>query len=151
MALAIILIGLAADRITKMLAEAHLYGKAPVPFVKGIAELTYLRNTGAAFSFLSGRTRLLAVFTLFVAVYLVYFLIKQKKKNPAKKLYLMSIAMIITGALGNMWDRFALGYVIDFINFTFISFPVFNVADIFITIGGVIFCCCLLFDKSVEL
>lgn len=151
MSFILIILGIAADRITKLLAEARLSGKEAVPFVKGIAELTYLRNTGAAFSFLSGKTKLLAVFTLVVIAFLIVFLLKQTKKNPGKKLYLMSLAMIITGAVGNMWDRFAYGYVIDFINFTFMHFPVFNVADIFITVGGIAFCCCLLFDKTVDL
>lgn len=151
MYIAVILLGIAADRITKFYAQAFLEGKGAVPFVKGIAELLYLRNTGAAFSFLSGRTMLLAVFTLFVVAGLILFLRDQKKKNPGKKLYLLSLAFIISGALGNMWDRFAYGYVIDFINFTFIDFPVFNFADILITVGGTVFCCCLLFDRSVDL
>lgn len=59
--------------------------------------------------------------------------------------------MIIGGALGNMCDRFAFGYVVDFIDFCLIDFPVFNVADIFITIGGVLFCYCLIFDKEIRL
>ncbi|MBQ1465391.1 MAG: signal peptidase II, partial [Eubacteriaceae bacterium] len=84
-------------------------------------------------------------------VLLVVFMIFQKKKNPSKKLYIISLAMILGGALGNMFDRFAYGYVVDFVDFILINFAVFNVADIFITVGGTIFCCCLLFDKEIKL
>ena len=139
------------DRITKMLCVKYLAGEASIPIIKGVLQLTYVRNTGAAFSIFSGSTRALAFFTVAVCILLVVFMIYQKKKNPSKKLYIISLAMILGGALGNMFDRFAYGYVVDFVDFILINFAVFNVADIFITVGGTIFCCCLLFDKEIKL
>lgn len=147
----LIIVSIGLDRITKWLAVKFLAGLPTIPLIKNVLHLTYTRNTGAAFSILSGKTFYLAIFTLAVVIALCFFMRSQKKRNPQKKLYIYSIAMIIGGAIGNMIDRFALGYVIDFIDFTLINFAVFNVADIFITIGGVLFCACLLFDKEIQM
>ncbi len=147
----IIVASIILDRLTKYLAVKFLAGLPTLPIIKNVIHLTYTRNTGAAFSIFSGKTMYLALFTLVVVVALTFFLISQKKKNPDKKMYLYSIAMIIGGAIGNMIDRFFLGYVVDFIDFTLINFAVFNVADIFITIGGILFCICLIFDKQIKM
>lgn len=147
----IIVASIILDRLTKYLAVKFLAGLPTLPIIKNVIHLTYTRNTGAAFSIFSGKTMYLAIFTLVVVVALTFFLISQKKKNPDKKLYLYSIAMMIGGAIGNMIDRFFLGYVVDFIDFTLINFAVFNVADIFITIGGILFCVCLIFDKQIKM
>lgn len=146
-----VLSALILDRITKLLAVKYLAGEASIPVIKGVLQLTYVRNTGAAFSIFSGSTRTLALFTVAVCFLLIIFMVSQKKKNPQKKLYIISLAMILGGALGNMFDRFAYGYVVDFVDFILINFAVFNVADIFITVGGTIFCCCLLFDREIKL
>lgn len=147
----IIVTSIILDRLTKYLAVKFLAGLPTLPIIKNVIHLTYTRNTGAAFSIFSGKTMYLALFTLVVVVALTFFLISQKKKNPDKKMYLYSIAMMIGGAIGNMIDRFFLGYVVDFIDFTLINFAVFNVADIFITIGGILFCVCLIFDKQIKM
>lgn len=147
----IIVASIILDRLTKYLAVKFLAGLPTLPIIKNVIHLTYTRNTGAAFSMFSGKTMYLALFTLVVVVALTFFLISQKKKNPDKKMYLYSIAMMIGGAIGNMIDRFFLGYVVDFIDFTLINFAVFNVADIFITIGGILFCICLIFDKQIKM
>ncbi|MBO4359840.1 MAG: signal peptidase II [Eubacteriaceae bacterium] len=146
-----VLCALILDRITKLICIKYLAGEASIPIIKGVLQLTYVRNTGAAFSMFSNSTRALAVFTAVVCVVLVFFMASQKKKNPGKRIYIMSLAMILGGALGNLYDRFAYGYVVDFVDFILINFAVFNVADIFITVGGAIFCCCLLFDKEIKL
>lgn len=147
----IIVTSIILDRLTKYLAVKFLAGLPTLPIIKNVIHLTYTRNTGAAFSIFSGKTMYLALFTLVVVVALTFFLISQKKKNTDKKMYLYSIAMMIGGAIGNMIDRFFLGYVVDFIDFTLINFAVFNVADIFITIGGILFCVCLIFDKQIKM
>ena len=98
---------------------------------------------------LSDSTVLLTIFSGIVIVIMILFLIKQKKRNRAINLFLLSISSIIGGAIGNLFDRIAYGYVVDFIDFYIINFAVFNIADCFITIGAVLFCACLIFDKRI--
>ena len=123
----------AADQLTKHLVLTHipLYGQVEV--LPGVVGLTYVQNFGAAFSALQGMQWLFAViFGLFtVAVIWEY----RKKSMPFTPFERWCIAAIYGGGLGNMIDRLRLGYVVDMIETQFISFPVFNVADCFITCG----------------
>lgn len=139
------------DRISKYFVVKLLKPLGTVPMVKGFFRLTYAENTGAAFSMLSEKTVLLATVSGIVILLLSFFLIRAYKLNPGKILYLTSIAMILGGAAGNWIDRTFFGYVIDFFDFEWINFAVFNVADSFITIGAIIFCAVLLFDNAVKL
>lgn len=122
-----------ADQISKYLVVAGipLYGSVEV--VPGVVGLTYVRNIGAAFSSFEGMQWLFAlVFVLFtILIFVEYF----KKKLPFTKLERWCIAAIYGGGLGNMIDRLRLGYVVDMIKTEFMDFPVFNVADCFITCG----------------
>ena len=126
----------AADQITKYLTVANIPLYADVPFIPGLLQLTYVQNTGAAFSSFQGQQWLFAlifgVFTLAV-VYEYY-----KKTMGFTKLEWWCIVAIYGGGLGNMIDRVRLGYVVDMIETTFMEFPVFNVADCFITCGAVL-------------
>ncbi len=123
----------AADQITKYLTVANIPLYADVPFIPGLLQLTYVQNTGAAFSSFEGQQWL---FALIFVVFTVAILYEYKKKAmPFTKLERWLIAAIYAGGLGNMIDRVRLGYVVDMIETTFIEFPVFNVADIFITCG----------------
>ena len=151
MAILIIALAVCLDWFTKAWAANILAVKGSIPLIKGVLNFTYTENTGAAFSIFSKHTSALGIFSAVVTLGLIGFMLLQKKKNPGKKIYLVSIAMIIGGALGNMRDRFVFGYVVDFIDFCLINFPVFNVADIFITIGGILFCYCLIFDKEIRM
>ena len=122
------------DQWTKALVRANIPYGGQVPLIPGVVRLTYVRNTGAAFSMLSGARwfflGLLAVFFLVVAL-----LIKKKLlKKPAE---LWCLAAIGGGALGNAIDRAVFGEVTDMIEPLFINFAVFNVADIFITCGAI--------------
>ena len=123
----------ALDQITKYLTVANipLYGE--VTFLPGILDLTYVRNTGAAFSSFEGMQWMFAlIFLIFTGLILwEYF----KKPMPFSKFERFCIAAIYGGGLGNMIDRFRQGYVVDMIETVFMDFPVFNVADIFITCG----------------
>ncbi len=139
------------DRISKYFVIKLLKPLGGIPVIRGIFRLTYAENTGAAFSMLSEKTVLLAAVSGIVILSLSFFLIRACKINPGKILYLTSIAMILGGAAGNWIDRTFLGYVIDFFDFEWINFAVFNVADSFITIGAIIFCAVLLFDNTVKL
>ena len=95
--------------------------------------LTYVRNTGAAFSSFEGMQWLFALIFLFFTVALLweYF----KKRLPFTRFERFCIAAIYGGGVGNMIDRLRLGYVVDMIETLFVDFPVFNVADCFITCG----------------
>ena len=123
----------ALDQWTKYLVVENipLYGR--VEAIPGVISWTYVQNTGAAFSSFQGMQWLfLAVFVVFTAGVIWMF---WKKKLPFTAFERWCIAAIYAGGLGNMIDRLRLGYVVDMIKTDFMNFPVFNVADSFITCG----------------
>ena len=123
----------AADQVTKILTVANIALYQDVEFIPGFLGLTYVQNTGAAFSSFEGQQWLFAlIFALFTAgVVYEYF----KKPMGFTTFERWCIAAIYGGGLGNMIDRVRLGYVVDMIETKFMVFPVFNVADCFITCG----------------
>lgn len=124
------------DQWTKVLTVAHIPLYRDVPVLDGLFHFTYVQNTGAAFSSFRGQQWLFAlIFAVFTAL-LLWDL--WKKTMPLKNFERWCIAAIWAGGLGNMIDRVRLGYVIDMIEVEFIRFPVFNVADCFITCGCVL-------------
>ena len=126
----------AADQFAKYLTVANIPLFSDVPFIPGLLQLTYVQNTGAAFSSFQGQQWLFAVmFVIFTGVILWEFF---KKPMPFTKLERWCIAAVYAGGLGNMIDRVRLGYVVDMIETTFMEFPVFNVADCFITCGCIL-------------
>ena len=133
----------AADQITKYLTVANIALFQDVEFIPGLLGLTYVQNTGAAFSSFEGQQWLFAlVFVAFTGMILwEYF----KKPQPFSKFERWCIAAIYGGGLGNMVDRVRLGYVVDMIETKFMTFPVFNVADCFITCGCIALMCSLIF------
>jgi len=126
----------AADQFTKYLTVTHIPLYADVPLLPGVVQLTYVQNTGAAFSVFRGMQWLFVAIFILLTVLLVweYF----KKPLPFTKLERWLLAAVYGGGLGNMIDRVRLGYVVDMIETTFVEFPVFNVADCFITCGCVL-------------
>ena len=98
-----------------------------------LIDFTYVQNRGAAFSILSGKINFLALISILFCIGLIIFVIIKKPKN---KLLCISLAMIFSGALGNAIDRLFYGFVVDFIETTFVDFAVFNIADIGITVGA---------------
>ena len=136
-----------ADQITKFLTVANIALYEDVPFIPGLLQLTYVQNTGAAFSSFEGQQWLFAiVFVVFTGmVFWEYF----KSPMPFTTLERWCIFAIYGGGLGNMVDRIRLGYVVDMIETTFMEFPVFNVADCFITCGCILLIAHLvLFNKE---
>ena len=123
----------AADQITKYLVVQNipLYGQVPV--VPGLLHLTYVQNTGAAFSMLRGAQWLFALIFLVLTVAVVWDMVK--KAMPFSRLERWLVVCVYAGGLGNMIDRVRLGYVVDMIEVEFMNFAVFNVADCFITCG----------------
>lgn len=126
----IIIVGLILDRLTKIYAINNFIEN---PIEGPIINLTYLENRGAAFGILQDKRIFFLLITVAIVLYLFYHFYTTYKTNP--KILNVALAMIISGALGNFYDRLVNSYVVDFIEFSFVNFPVFNIADIFVTLG----------------
>lgn len=148
----IVILGVAIDQITKNVASTMLDAGEPVNFIGDIFQFLYLENMGAAFGMMQGKQLLFFAITILVVAFIIYFLIKM----PSESKYLpigIVLSFILAGAIGNFIDRITHKYVVDFIYFRPIDFPVFNVADIFVTIGCISFAIMVLFvykDKDFD-
>ena len=131
------------DRLSKIWAAEYLIGKGTITVIPGILGLTYAENTGAAFSMLSGKTIVLIGITFFALCFLAYLIFIKKYGTKFEKFFLL---LIFAGGIGNLIDRIYLGYVIDFINPTFVNFAVFNIADCAVTLGTISLMAYLVFD-----
>lgn len=132
------------DRLSKMWAVGslrHMPGQH-MDVLPGVFEFRYVQNEGMAFSLLEGKTWLFIVITILIVACLFGYLLKYRAVESIWTR--VAIASIIGGAIGNLIDRLLYGYVIDFINPTFMRFAVFNVADIFVTCGAILFIFALL-------
>ena len=144
-----VLLLVVVDQLTKSLAVTNLKGTEGIDLIKGVLRLQYLENFGAAFGILQNATWLFLVLTLIllgVFVWLMY-------KIPFTKHYLpMHILLVffMAGAVGNFIDRFLHAYVIDFIYFELIDFPIFNVADIYVTCSCIVFAIFIIFFYKEE-
>lgn len=125
---------LVADQITKYIVSSNMIQYESIPFIDGLINFTYIRNPGAAWGILGGKTWLLLIFTAVIMAIVVIILVKDKLKS---KLLFWSGCLIISGGIGNMIDRiFNGGEVVDFIETAFMDFPVFNIADCAVVIGA---------------
>ncbi|MDF5710952.1 MAG: signal peptidase II [Nostoc sp. S4] len=120
------------DQITKYWVVQTFSLEQTLPLLPGIFHLTYVTNTGAAFSLLSGKVEWLRWLSLGVSLVLIALALFGPTLNLWDQL---GYGLILGGAMGNGIDRFILGYVVDFLDFRLINFAVFNVADSFISIG----------------
>lgn len=128
-----------ADQYTKLLATMHLRGQDSLVIVKGVFELLYSENRGAAFGMLQGKQGFFFVIAILVFAAAAYAMWKMPSwKNRRYHGLKICAIMITSGALGNMVDRITLGYVVDFLYFSLIDFPIFNVADIYVTVATAI-------------
>lgn len=125
-------IALALDQLTKYWVVQHFELGETQPLISGVFHFTYVTNTGAAFSILTGRADILRWLSLFVSLCLMAYALFGSK---FKKLEQIGYGLLLGGALGNGIDRFVAGSVVDFLDFRIIRFPVFNFADVFINIG----------------
>ena len=143
--IAILLIGLGIifDQYTKYLAVINLKD-APITIIDGVFELRYLENRGAAFGMLQNKQwffLVIGVLLLIAAVILFFKLPRTKRVLPIH----ICMMFITSGAIGNMIDRIRLNYVIDFLYFKLIDFPIFNVADIYVSVSTFVLAALLLF------
>ncbi len=132
---AVIVIGsVILDQWTKHLAVADLMPIESTVVIDGLLGLRYVENTGAAFGMMKGqRWFFIILSTVAILGIAVYLVVKRKKVPP---LLGIAMAMIVGGGIGNQIDRIMNGYVVDFLEFLFIDFAVFNVADCFVTVGA---------------
>ncbi|HEM5143050.1 TPA: signal peptidase II [Streptococcus suis] len=136
---------IAVDQIVKAWTVANIELDTVTEFIPGLMSLAYLRNYGAAWSILQNQQWFFTIMTIVAVTGLVWYYIKQIKGNIWT---LFSLSLMIAGALGNFIDRIRLGYVVDMFHLDFISFPVFNVADVCLTVGVSILFICIMKEES---
>lgn len=135
LAAAVGLIGL--DQLTKILIDSNMSLHDSIPLIKfgdvQVFNITYERNTGAAFSMLEDKQLMLIIVTAAVLIGMLLLLFTKRVKNPR---YIWCISLIFAGGAGNLIDRLLRGFVVDFFDFRLIHFAVFNVADICAVVGA---------------
>ena len=132
------------DQGTKFWALASLKPIHNMTLVEGFMDLTFVENRGVAFGMFSGQRWFILLLTGIIAAGLIWFY----KAMPKKKEYFplrVSLVMVLSGAMGNIIDRLFRGYVVDFFEFTFFEWPVFNVADIYVVVGVTLLALMILF------
>lgn len=143
------LLFIAADQFTKHLAIVHLKDKDSIHLVPDVLELQYLENRGAAFGMLQDQKVFFIFIALIILVVISWVLFKTPDKKKYHSLHIL-LVLIASGAVGNMIDRLRFDYVVDFIYFVLINFPIFNVADIYVTVATVSLVVLLLFVYKEE-
>ena len=152
---AVLVVALVAlDQLVKYLVVQNIPLGEYVPFLPHILDLTYVQNTGAAFSLFSEHTWLLTLISLVMSVLLLMALVRGFFRHPFGRI---SLALLLAGAVGNLIDRAFQGYVVDMFHVLFMEFAVFNVADICVVVGRALYanficlqpCCALEILRSV--
>lgn len=145
--LAVLLVGI--DQFTKWLVYTNMEKNTAINLIKfgdtEVLNLYYCTNEGAAFSMMENKTFFLVAVTSIVIIALIVGLLTKKIRRAP---YVVSVALIIGGGLGNLVDRlFNNGSVVDFIDFRLINFPIFNFADICAVVGGILLCLFVVIDE----
>ncbi len=136
-----------ADQLSKPAAVALAARKGSTVLIPGVIGLTCTYNYGASWGILAGKTVFLLVLTALVCAAVFVALLLRRPKGVLPRL---GLAMVLGGAVGNALDRLADGYVTDMIETLFMDFPIFNVADCFITLGGILFCLSVFLEESAD-
>ncbi len=131
--IAVIAVLVALDRVSKAAVTGAFGSGETREFLFGLFQFRYVENTGAAFSSFANNKIVLIVFTSLVIVLCLFVLMAGKIRS---KFIACCLVLIVSGGIGNLIDRIASGFVVDFIEPMFMNFAVFNVADIFITVGA---------------
>lgn len=134
----------ALDLLTKSAAAGALKGQTPIVLIEGVLELRYVQNTGAAFSLLENAQWLFILVAAAAIAVIAVLLLRLPKTRHFAPMHIL-LTLIAAGAAGNLIDRITLNYVRDFIYFSLIDFPIFNVADIYVTVSTVLLVICILF------
>ena len=132
------------DQWTKGLAVKHLMNQEPFVIIPEVFQLRYLENRGAAFGMMQGQKTFFVISAVIAVFVILYIYFKMPWENRFHPLRIVGIC-IGAGAIGNLIDRIVLGYVVDFFYFELIDFPIFNVADIYVTCATIILALLILF------
>lgn len=135
---------IAIDQTTKYFAVDKLMNQTPFVILDGVFELRYLENRGAAFGMLQGQKVFFVLISVIILAVIVYVLVKAPYQKMYTKLHI-TLVFIASGAIGNLIDRIRYDYVVDFLYFSLINFPIFNVADIYVTLSSIYLVILLLF------
>lgn len=128
---------IAVDQLTKIWAVTHLHeAERIIPVIEGVFELHYTENRGVAFGMLQGQLWLFVPMTLLIVALFCIMLLRSPLRRY--KLFTIPAVMIMAGAIGNLIDRILYGYVIDFLYFRLIDFPIFNFADCCVVVGAIL-------------
>ena len=130
------------DQVVKHWVRGNIALYEEISFIPGVLGLTYFQNTGAAFSSFANMTGLLTGISVVVSIALVVIIWRRVMPDF---LGMLALSLVLGGAVGNCIDRALLGYVVDMFRTEFMNFAVFNVADIGVSIGGVLLCVYVLF------
>ena len=135
------------DVVSKLIVSNLMNVHDSIVVIKDFFYITYVRNTGAAWSMFAGKTWLLIIVSLVIIGFICFYIYKNK---PKTKIEIVGYSLVLGGAIGNFLDRVIYGYVIDFFDFYIFgyNYPIFNVADIFIVIGVLILVICVWRDKD---
>lgn len=121
------------DILTKLWASGTLADVGMIPIIRGVFNLTYVENSGVAFGMMRDKRIIFVTLSVVILVILGMYFYRAKNKNIWLKL---GTVLIFSGSIGNMIERISKGYVVDFLDFCLINFPVFNIADIAVCIGA---------------
>ena len=137
------------DQITKYWARTDLRVNGPIDVIEGVFSFEYLENRGIAFGLFQGKFNIFIVLTIIILAGIVFFYYRLPDERRYRPLQFCMI-FIAAGAIGNMIDRVMLNYVVDFLYFNLINFPIFNVADCYVTVSEIILPILLLFYYKEE-
>lgn len=125
------------DQFTKHLAIVHLKGQSALVLIDGVLELQYVENTGVAFSMFQNRKIFILIMGFAVLGVVFFFLLKLPRQKKFLAVHIL-LSVLVAGALGNIIDRIRFDFVVDFISFVLIHYPVFNVADCYIVVSTIV-------------
>ncbi len=143
-AIVIILILTICDQLLKSWVASSIVLGGSKQLIPDIIELTNLRNSGAAWSIFEGQQTFFTIITIIAIIVIGYFIWQYRKNIPM----LIGLSLIMAGTIGNFIDRLRQGYVVDMFETTFINFPIFNIADMCLTIGVIWLIICILKEKD---
>ncbi|MGI6705355.1 MAG: signal peptidase II [Clostridia bacterium] len=135
---------LVLDQTTKYLSKSHLMQlpSRTIPILRDVFHLSYVENYGAAFGILQNGKVFLIAISFMIIGWITYYLFRHPDESLLLKI---SLSMVLGGAIGNLIDRIRFGYVIDFLDFRLINYPVFNIADCSVVVGTILLSYYLLF------
>ena len=139
--------GILIDQLTKLIVATRMDLYESIPIIRDALHITYIHNRGAAFGMLADNRWIFIVVSLITIAVIIGYLLLSKTRDT---LTVVSLSMILSGGIGNMIDRLALGYVVDFIDFCLIDFAIFNGADSFVCVGAALFFLAVLLEARRE-